>query len=176
MKEIKELIQALGPILTVMSTLIAVWLTQKWNRQTQSDLLEQQLMRDEMKEKRNEIKETLEVYNQVLKLDGEFKMITYLQGPITKFDFGINNREIKHIVEFDLDTYQKEFRPIIYEKYHLLHDDVAKVLSRIDDHIKRCSYYGDITRDDHDVFCDEYTMLVSSIMVRIYEFRKGIYA
>lgn len=158
MKEIKELIQALSPILTVVSTLTAVWLTQKWNRQTQNDLLEQQLMRDEIKEKRNEIKETLEVYNQVLKLDGEFTMITYIGGPI---------------VEFDLDKYQKEIRPIIYEKYHLLHDNVAEIVTRIDDHIKRCSYYEDTTRDDHTEFCDEYTMLISNIMVHIHEFRKG---
>ncbi|TDT83149.1 hypothetical protein DEU41_0590 [Bacillus sp. AG1163] len=155
----KEFMPVFASIATGMATLTAVWLTQRGNKKIQKDLLEQQLIRDEIKEKRNELKETLEIYNQVLKLNGEFTMVIQVGGPV---------------IEFNLDTYQKEIRPIIYEKYHLLHDDVAKIVSQIDDLIKMCEFYEEVTRDDHRDFCEKYSKLISNIMKNIYDFRKGV--
>ncbi|MGE6503555.1 hypothetical protein ACQKF0_26010 [Bacillus wiedmannii] len=146
-------------IITAGATLTAVLLTQKGNKEIQKGLFKQQLLKDERSEKRNEIKECLEVYNKMLNLDGEFTMIIHVG---------------RAIVAFELEIYQNEFRTIIYEKYHLIHNDVAKIVSGIDNYIKRRAFYGETTGDDHRVLCDEYTMLIGNMMVNIYEFSKGI--
>lgn len=154
----KEYMPLFASITTATATLGAVYLTQIWNRKTQKDLLKQQIIRDEIKEKRNELKETLEVYNQVLKMDGENTLIIPVGGPI---------------FEFDLNIYQKEIRPILYEKYHLLHDEIARNVSEIDLAIKKCTYYEEVERDDHEYFCRKYSNLIRDIKQNIYNFRKG---
>ncbi|MGD6835484.1 hypothetical protein ACQCVL_02670 [Bacillus thuringiensis] len=156
-KELKEFIQAIGPVLTVISTLAAVWLTQRGNRKTQKNLLEQQIIRDEIKERRNELKETLEVYNKILKVDGENAVVIDEDGKLKEFDFNI---------------YQKEVRPILYEKYHLLHDEVAKIVTCIDHDIKRCQFFGEVEDRDHYGFCKDYDDLIKNIRKNIYDFRK----
>ncbi|MED1299824.1 hypothetical protein P4U65_04545 [Bacillus pacificus] len=156
-KDLKEFIQAIGPGLTVVSTLAAVWLTQKGNRKTQTNLLEQQIIRDEIKERRNEQKETLEVYNKILKVDGENTVVIDEDGKLREFDFNI---------------YQKEVRPILYEKYHLLHDEVAKIVACIDLDIKRCKLFGEIEESDHYGLCKDYDDLIKNIRKNIHDFRK----
>ncbi|AAP09543.1 hypothetical protein [Bacillus cereus] len=156
-KDLKEFIQAIGPVFTVLSTLAAVWLTQKGNRTTQKNLLEQQIIRDEIKEKRNELKETLEVYNKILKVDGESTVVIDEDGKLREFDFNI---------------YQEEVRPILYEKYHLLHDEVAKIVACIDLDIKRCKLFGEAEDSDHYGLCKDYDNLIRNIRKNIYDFRK----
>ncbi|HDR4482477.1 hypothetical protein COD21_12325 [Bacillus cereus] len=159
MKELKELIQALGPILTVVSTLAAVWLTQKWNRQTQKELLEQQLIRDAKKERRNELKETLEVYNKILKAYGENEVV--IEGP-----------KAENLGEFDFNVYQEKIRPILYEKYHLLHDEIAETVAGIDELLKKCSYFEEVERIDHFDLIEKYEKLIRIVKQNIYNFRK----
>lgn len=156
-KDLKEFIQAIGPVLTVISTLAAVWLTQKGNRTTQKNLLEQQIIRDEIKEKRNELKETLEVYNKILKVDGENTVVINEDGKLEEFDF---------------DIYQKEVRPILYEKYHLLHDEVAERVALMDQVIKSCNFFQEVERGDHMELCGNYNKLIRIIRLNIYNFRK----
>lgn len=156
-KDLKEFIQAIGPVLTVISTLAAVWLTQKGNRTTQKNLLEQQIIRDEIKEKRNELKETLEVYNKILKVDGENTVIINEDGKLEEFDF---------------DIYQKEVRPILYEKYHLLHDEVAERVALMDQVIKSCNFFQEVEREDHMELCVNYNRLIRIMRLNIYNFRK----
>ncbi|KAB2396053.1 hypothetical protein [Bacillus cereus] len=156
-KDLKEFIQAIGPVLTVISTLAAVWLTQKGNRTTQKNLLEQQIIRDEIKEKRNELKETLEVYNKILKVDGENTVVINEDGKLEEFDF---------------DIYQKEVRPILYEKYHLLHDEVAERVALMDQVIKSCNFFQEVEREDHMELCGNYNKLIRIMRLNIYNFRK----
>lgn len=156
-KDLKEFIQAIGPVLTVISTLAAVWLTQKGNRTTQKNLLEQQIIRDEIKEKRNELKETLEVYNKILKVDGENTVVINEDGKLEEFDF---------------DIYQKEVRPILYEKYHLLHDEVAERVALMDQVIKSCNFFQEVESEDHMELCGNYNKLIRIMRLNIYNFRK----
>ncbi len=153
-KDVKEIMQAIGPALTVVSTLAAVWLTQRGNRKT----LKQQIIRDEKKEKREELKETLEVYNKILKINGENAVVTDVADKLE---------------EFDINIYKKEVRPILYEKYHLLHDEVAMIVMLIDEDIKRCTFWGEFERIDHVGLCERYNDLIRKVRWNIHNFRKA---
>ncbi|MGG3042604.1 hypothetical protein ABEO76_05260 [Bacillus anthracis] len=153
----KEFMPLFASIATGIVTLIAVWLTQKGNKKVQKDLLELQIKRDEMKEKRNELKETLEVYNQVLKINGENAVIDYDNNGFSKLD---------------LKVYQQKIRPILYEKYHLLHDEVAKIVADMDSIIGHM-YFGGEGHTEHMNLSDKYNKLIESIEQKIRDFRKG---
>ncbi|MCC2381167.1 hypothetical protein LKM00_27630 [Bacillus wiedmannii] len=151
--EIKEFMQAIGPLLTVVSTLTAVWLTQRGNRKT----LKQQIIRDEKKEKRDELRETLGVYDKILKIHGENAVVIDVANKLEEFDYKV---------------YQKEVRPILYEKYHLLHDEVAMIVNLIDEDIKRCTFFGEFEDRDHVGLCNYYNDLIRKIRWNIHIFRK----
>ncbi|MFV5912483.1 hypothetical protein [Bacillus cereus] len=153
----KELMPLFASIVTGTITLIAVLLTQKGNKKVQKDLLEIQMERDEMKERRKELIETLEVYNKILKVDGENTVVIDEEGKLREFDFNI---------------YQKEVRPILYERYHLLHDEVAMIVMLIDEDIKRCKLFGEIEDSDNYGLCKGYDDLIKNIRKNIHDFRK----
>ncbi|MEK4780271.1 hypothetical protein NST86_28800 [Bacillus sp. FSL L8-0199] len=153
----KEFMPLFASIATGIATLTAVWLTQKGNKKVQKDLLELQIKRDEMKEKRNDLKETLEIYNRILKVNGENNVIIDNGGAPEEFDFTV---------------YQKEVRPILYEKYHLLHDEVAMLVAGIDEAIRRCEFFEEAERSDHVELCEKYYRLIRTIKQNIFNFRK----
>ncbi|MGE7881685.1 hypothetical protein [Bacillus sp. NPDC094077] len=140
-------------VCTLIGALGGVYWTQKGNK----NILEQQVTRDMIKEKRNELKETLSTYSQILKIDGETQLYIKVESTI---------------IDFDLDFYKSKIRPILFEKYHILHDDVALSVKRIDDVIKKCNYTQKIERDDHILLNRNYSLLVSNMRQHIYNFRK----
>ncbi|MGH0685828.1 hypothetical protein [Bacillus mycoides] len=156
----KEFMPLFASIATGIVTLTAVWLTQKGNKKVQKDLLELQIKREEMKEKRNDLKETLEIYNRILKVNGESTVI---------IDHGNGGA----LDEFDFNIYQKEVRPILYEKYHLLHDEVAMQVNGIDEIIRKCQFFEEVERIDHVQSCEKYSRIIRTIKQNIYNFRKG---
>ncbi|HDX9656965.1 TPA: hypothetical protein ROY05_001557 [Bacillus toyonensis] len=140
-------------VCTLIGALGGVYWTQKGNK----NILEQQTKRDEIKEQRNELKETLSTYSQILKIDGETQLHIKVESGI---------------IDFDLDFYKSKIRPILFEKYHILHDDVALSVKRIDDVIKMCDYYQKIERDNHILLNRNYSLMVSDMRVHIFNFRK----
>ncbi|TKA02523.1 hypothetical protein FA950_20860 [Bacillus thuringiensis] len=156
----KEFMPLFASIATGIVTLTGVWLTQKGNKKVQKDLLELQIKREEMKEKRNDLKETLEIYNRILKVNGESTVI---------IDRGSGGA----LDEFDFKVYEKEVRPILYEKYHLLHDEVAMQVNGIDEIIRKCQYFEEVERIDHVQSCEKYSRIIRTIKQNIYNFRKG---
>ncbi|PHA89467.1 hypothetical protein [Bacillus toyonensis] len=156
----KEFMPLFASIATGIVTLTGVWLTQKGNKKVQKDLLELQIKREEMKEKRNDLKETLEIYNRILKVNGERTVI------IDRGTYGA-------LDEFDFKLYEKEVRPILYEKYHLLHDEVAMQVNGIDEIIRKCQFFEEVERIDHVQCCEKYSRIIRTIKQNIYNFRKG---
>ncbi|MGE8013238.1 hypothetical protein [Bacillus mycoides] len=154
----KEFIPVFASIFTGIITLMAVLLTQRGNKKVQKDLLELQIRRDEMKEKRNELKETLEIYNRILKVNGESNVIIDNGGAPEEFNFNV---------------YQKEVRPILYEKYHLLHDEVAKIVTDMDSVIGYIYFSGGDNRAERMNLSDKYNKLIENIEQKIRDFRKG---
>ncbi|PHB34493.1 hypothetical protein COE86_17640 [Bacillus toyonensis] len=153
----KDFIPLFSSITTAVATLGAVYLTQLWSRKTQKDLFEQQVIRDEKKEKRNELKETLEVYNKILKIHGENSVVIDVADKLEEFDFNV---------------YQKEVRPILYEKYHLLQEEVAERVALMDQVIKNCNFFQEVEREDHIELCGNYNRLIRIMRQNIYNFRK----
>ncbi|PED28165.1 hypothetical protein CON34_02490 [Bacillus thuringiensis] len=154
----KEFMPLFASIVTGTITLIAVLLTQKGNKKVQKDLLEIQMERDEMKERRKELIETLEVYNRILKVNGESNVIIDNGGAPEEFNFNV---------------YQKEVRPILYEKYHLLHDEVAKIVTDMDSVIGYIYFSGGDNRTEHMNLSNKYNKLIENIEQKIRDFRKG---
>lgn len=140
-------------LITAVSGIGGAFIGAYFTRKSQLDLL----IREENKEKRQVQKEALEIYNRVLKVDGESIVTIPVGGPI---------------VEFDLKIYQDEIRPILFEKYHLIHDDVAKIVSEIDAIVQQCNFNEEITKEDHDDLCHKYYSLIDNIKKHIYDFRK----
>ncbi|HHK5542652.1 hypothetical protein JDS67_12710 [Bacillus cereus] len=140
-------------VCTLIGALGGVYGTQRGNKK----VLKQQIMRDEKKENRKELIETLEAYNKILKADGENVVV---------------DEKTNAFGEFNLSVYQKEIRPILYEKYHLLHDEVAWKVANMDEVIKVVNLMEEFERIDHVSLCADYKSIISIIKKKIYEFRK----
>ncbi|HDR8159554.1 TPA: hypothetical protein QC072_002383 [Bacillus cereus] len=151
----KEFMPLFASITTAVATLGAVYLTQIWNRKTQKDLLEQQMIRDERKEKRNEQKEILEIYNRVLKADGEYILHIDLGGPLLKFN---------------TKAYTVNIRPVIYEKYHLLDPEIRSIVTEMDECIKLCTHYDEFNDKDHLLLNNNYDRLIKKMRAQIVSF------
>ncbi|EJS58184.1 hypothetical protein ICG_01923 [Bacillus cereus BAG1X1-3] len=146
-----EYIPILSSATTGVIALAGVWLTQRGNKKT----LNQQLIRDEKKYKRDEQKEVLEMYNRVIKLDGEYMMHNDVGGPILKF-----NKK----------AYNDNFRPIIYEKYHLLDQDMLLIVAEMDERIKMCTYRGEFSDEDNISLNGSYDSLIKGMKKQIASF------
>ncbi|GAA0343763.1 hypothetical protein GCM10008931_38780 [Oceanobacillus oncorhynchi subsp. oncorhynchi] len=121
--------------------------------------LERQKEIDDTKEKREKLEERYSIYNIFLKVDGENYLVTHSGGPYN---------------EFGVEDYQEEIRPILYSKFHLLHQDVADIVLRIDNKIAECSYYEEITKDQYNYLCDMYFDLRHKISAHMDEGRKEL--
>jgi hypothetical protein len=150
----KDILDFISKNLAVFTGLIGLFLG-SW---TQRDLLKKQIIRDEKKEIRSDLKETLSIYNKVLKADGEHLIVVHVGG--SQYDF-------------ELELYKNEIRPILYERYHLLHDNVAQAVASIDHGIQKCEHYEEIEREDHEFFNRAYHNMIRDIRKHIFEFRKN---
>lgn len=156
MNEFLKIVNSLIPVLSAVGgALLAGYFSTKNNREL--------IMIEEEREKRSvEREDTIkrfEVYNNALRVDGENHIITPIGGP--------------HI-EFNTDLYVKTVRRILYDKYHLLHSEVAKEVANIDIIIQRCNYYEEITESDHALLCRHYYKLLENIKKQIYQNRNDV--
>lgn len=101
------------PVATIIGLLIGSFSTYI----TQSKIKEKELKREQEKDKQIAITGCLEVYNEILKLDGEINLIS-------------NYGEENYI--FQIGTYNEKLRPILYSKFHLLHKNVAEKVRSLD--------------------------------------------
>ncbi|KEO81292.1 hypothetical protein [Tumebacillus flagellatus] len=77
-------------------------------------------MKAEFEEK---VSKRFRVYNEILRTDGENELIT--------FETGLEHPEVFHIKQ-----YRKTVRPVIYENFHVLCDDVRKIVRELDREIE----------------------------------------
>lgn len=105
-------------LLATFSSLAGVLLGSIFTWRTQKNYFDKQIEWDQKKREIDKLEELTMVYNRLLKVDGEKEVIDYNQG-----------REL----EFKTVIYVKEIRPILFEKFHLLHSEIADIAKEIDD-------------------------------------------
>lgn len=74
------------------------------------------------------LEELTKIYNSILKVDGEKEVVDYNQGR-------------KH--ELRVEIYMEEVRPLLFERFHLLHSDIAKLVKEIDEILLKWSVIED---------------------------------
>ncbi|MYL56346.1 hypothetical protein GLW20_02375 [Virgibacillus halodenitrificans] len=151
-----EFLKILDSLIPVLAAIGGAFIGGHFTRKTQNDLVNLQRQLEERKEERQNIKDALSVYNNILKIDGEEMVISHIGGP-------------EH--EFEIECYQDKVRPIIYEKYHLIHADVAKLVRRMDDIIQKCNYYEEVSKEDNAFLMRNYNLMIKNIRQHIYDFR-----
>jgi len=152
----KDVLAFLKELIPVLSGLGGAFIGGYFTRKSQHDLLSKEIAREQNKEKRKEEIETLLVYNQIIKIDGEKLLVSHIGGSYN---------------EFDINTYQDLIRPVIYEKFHLIHSDVAKVVKELDDAIQWGTYHEDASMEDHNGLCEDYFYLIKLIHNHIENYR-----
>ncbi|MDO6657454.1 hypothetical protein [Anaerobacillus sp. 1_MG-2023] len=130
------------------------------SKKSQHDLFKKELNKDRENERRKERRETLELYNEVLKIDGEQLLVTHLGG---------------HYIEFDIDIYKDKVRPVLYLKYHLIDKDIATCIREIDHKIAECNFREEITNEEKDDLAHKYNKLIDSIHQHIEKYRVKIH-
>jgi hypothetical protein len=156
---LEKALTLLNALLPVLSGIGGAFIGGYFTRKSQHDLLSREIAREDSRERRKELRETLDIYSKVLEIDGEILFTVHIGGSFT---------------EFEINKYQEKIRPVLYEKFYLIHNDVAKILSSMDNLIQECNFNVRITRDEHIILCKEYWKLTNVINEHMQEFRNGM--
>jgi len=148
-----EIIEMLiAPIATIAGLLVGSLSTYF----SQSRMKEKELIRENEKEKQKILLDCLDVYNQILKLDGENILVSHLGG---MFD------------SFKIETYKEKIRPILYSKFHLLNKDVADSVREMDNLIAEASYYEEFIDGQEQYLVSLYHKMIKAIEKHLESFR-----
>lgn len=148
-----DVINGAWPVIgTLGGAFIGAYLTNK----NQKNILDRQSKLDHIKEIRAKKEETFLVYNEFLRVDGEIQIVSRYGGPFNSFN---------------IEGYQKRIRPILYKKFHLLHQNVVDMVLEIDQNIARYDYNEGIEVDESDDLCDKYIDLLNEVHCHMKEGR-----
>ncbi|MCM3271156.1 hypothetical protein [Paenibacillus elgii] len=100
----------------------------------------------EFETKRKEIETKLKSYNEILKRDGEHRIV--------------DGYEVR---EFDVELYKEKIRPFLYQDYQLLDQSVKNIVREIDTTIAQCEREESIEMENHMVLCNMYFKLIRQI-------------
>lgn len=128
------------------------------NSKMQKEKLSIEISRDVEKEKREREIDKMKIYNNVLKANGECSIVTRIGGPYRSMD---------------IDKYIKNIRPFFYENLHLIDQNVALILSEIDNKIAEANFNEEITDQEETYLSGKYLDLQSFISNHIEEFRQS---
>ncbi|QPQ35883.1 hypothetical protein [Lysinibacillus sp. JNUCC-52] len=123
---------------------------------TQNNTLNKQMRRDSEKEKESQRIEKFLIYNDILKLDGEFQMQFYAGGGFT---------------EFNIKNYRENFRPIFFSKYHLLDQEIAYNVREMDRIIMAADFFEEIEREQNDQLLLIFDKILTEIENILKEYR-----
>lgn len=123
---------------------------------TQNSAINKKNMQEKEKEILAKKIELLEVYNIILKLDGENQMQEHVGGSL---------------IEFNIIVFKDKMRPVLYSKYHLLHNDIADILRRMDSILTLGMFMNEYQIEHHDQLTDLYNNLLNNIEQHINRYR-----
>lgn len=113
---------------------------------TQTRVFNKQVKRDERKEIEAKKIERLLVYNEVLKLEGEILMQSYIGGGLA---------------EFNIEAYREKFRPLFYSKYHIINQDIAQEVRNMDRIIMAADFNEELDQEQNDSLLTIFHKIIS---------------
>ncbi|MNO65009.1 hypothetical protein D3C76_557480 [compost metagenome] len=148
--------QWIAPFITALSTIsastIAFYSAYKINsKNLKNEILkfEKQIQWEQEKLEMNIIREErlnkLKIYNKVLKLDGEVTVLS------------------SYPIEFNIKSYEDNIRPILFEEYHIIDQDIKDITKKIDRIIKTCNMIEEIQGEHNEELVNNYVKLLNKI-------------
>ncbi|WP_268627530.1 hypothetical protein [Paenibacillus alvei] len=145
----------IGNAITAISTISASALTflgtyfmSKNNNKRELDKLHKNIEWErekiELEIERKERLDKLKIYNKILKTDGE----TIIQT--------------SYPVEFHFKNYKEKIRPLLYEEFHLLDQNIKDIVRDIDSTISLCDFLGEVQKEE-DKILELYNDLIKNI-------------
>lgn len=150
----KNIAIIMAPVGAIVGAFIGGYLTSK----SQKNNITRQIEWDKIKDQKQHLKEALEIYNKILEVDGSKHIVEHNGG---------------HQLEIVLDEYTSHVRPVLYEKFHQLHQDVAEKVSSIDYEIERCNFAEELTDEDSEQLAEMYLDLIVMIKLHLQNYRKN---
>lgn len=150
--------QWVGNLITAVSTfsvagitILGYYLNNKLNSKSEKEKFERQKewerekINIEYSNKQNDLK--FKVYNTILKLDGEVSILTYHpRRP-----------------EFDHNQFEKIIRPVLFDNYHLLDQDVRETINAIDYTLKKGAFFEELEEEEQELLANNYSKLIDRI-------------
>lgn len=127
--------------------------------------LEEQFKYDSEKQRKSFFREQLikkmESYNVILKTMGENTVVEY-------------PRHHGEEAEFNEGIYTEKVRPVLYESFHLLNEDVADDVIRIDKMLEEWDYNQEAGEGQNDLVTHCYENIKKVIQEELEEFRRNL--
>lgn len=174
-----EIVNLLLPIITLI---LGSWLTytlqgknfektRKWDQEKlesqfkqERERLQEQFNYDSEKQKKTFFREQLirkmESYNVILKTMGENKVVEY-------------PRYHEEEPEFNNEIYTEKVRPVLYESFHLLNEDVAGDIIKIDKVFEEWDYNEEVGEGQSDLVTHYYENIKKVIQEELEDFRRN---
>ncbi|WP_249661057.1 hypothetical protein [Lysinibacillus fusiformis] len=138
------------PIGTISGAFLGAFISSK----TQKNVISKQIEWDKVKMRNLQVNETMEVYNKVIEMDGSIYVI-----------------EHRHRLGIELGGYTKKVRPLLYEKFHQLHQNIADKVTRMDDIIEMCNFEEEISDENSEILAQIYMDIIEGIKRHLEEYR-----
>ncbi|MGE7952171.1 hypothetical protein [Lysinibacillus xylanilyticus] len=146
----KNFASIMVPIGTISGAILGAFISSK----TQKNVISKQIEWDKVKMRNLQVNETMEVYNKVIEMDGSIFVI-----------------EHRNRLAIDLDEYTKKVRPLLFEKFHQLHQDIADKVTLMDDIIEICNFEEELSDDNSESLAQIYLDIISAIKLHLEEYR-----
>ncbi|MFD1018288.1 hypothetical protein [Thalassobacillus hwangdonensis] len=150
--------QLLTDFIPVIAALGGAMVGGYFSRKSQNDAIQLQIERDKEIAKKQEMNELMSIYNDILRINGEKIMVAHVGGGHT---------------ELDIKLYEQAIRPLVYEKFHLIHENVAKIVEKIDRKLAECNFHEEITPENHQFLATAYWDLINKINEHLAEYRES---
>ncbi len=136
------------PLVGVIVGGVATYLTQR-------NMLNKQLNREIEQEKKQENIERLKIYGEILERSGGTEIGGYDAGRYT----------------FELGTYRREFRPLLFQKFYMLDQQIADLIRQMDSVIFEVNMNGSLENDANDYLLRSYGKIIEHMENYLKEYR-----
>lgn len=135
-------------LIATFSSLTGVFLGSFFTWISQKKSFDRQIEWEQKKKEFERQEELTNAYNSILKTHGEKEVIDYNQGR-------------KH--ELQVRVYTEEIRPLLYEKFHLLHPEIASSVKSIDEKLLKWSVLEEAEEGEEEYVAGLYLSIIHNI-------------